>query len=166
MDCLERIRYLLKERGWSVYRLAQEAGVPQSTLANLFCETTCPPSPRWSGFARPWASPWGIFRRGAYPALPGGTDRPAAGRVGKAFPQPEAAGAGAGPPAFQVLKGLEQIFLKSRLTSACKIWYTSVRYGGIAQLVRAPASHVGGHRFEACCPHHRMIWRQAIRMIG
>ncbi len=53
MDCLERIRYLLKERGWSVYRLAQEAGVPQSTLANLFCETTCPPSPRWSGFARP-----------------------------------------------------------------------------------------------------------------
>ena len=26
-------------------------------------------------------------------------------------------------------------------------------YGGIAQLVRAPASHVGGHRFESCCPH-------------
>ena len=25
--------------------------------------------------------------------------------------------------------------------------------GGIAQLVRAPASHVGGHRFESCCPH-------------
>ena len=28
MDCLERIRTLLEERGWSVYRLAQEAGVP------------------------------------------------------------------------------------------------------------------------------------------
>ena len=40
MDCLERIRYLLKERGWSVYRLAQEAGVPQSTLANLFLGIT------------------------------------------------------------------------------------------------------------------------------
>ena len=31
----------------------------------------------------------------------------------------------------------------------------NTRYGGIAQLVRAPASHVGGHRFESCCPHHR-----------
>ena len=45
MDCLERIRYLLKERGWSVYRLAQEAGVPQSTLANLFLRNNMPTIP-------------------------------------------------------------------------------------------------------------------------
>lgn len=42
MDCLERIRTLLEERGWSVYRLAQEAGVPQSTLANLFLRNNMP----------------------------------------------------------------------------------------------------------------------------
>ena len=45
MDCLERIRYLLKERGWCVYRLAQEAGVPQSTLANLFLRNNMPTIP-------------------------------------------------------------------------------------------------------------------------
>ena len=33
---------LLEERGWSVYRLAQEAGVPQSTLANLFLRNNMP----------------------------------------------------------------------------------------------------------------------------
>ena len=27
-------------------------------------------------------------------------------------------------------------------------------YGGIAQLVRAPALQAGGHRFESYCPHH------------
>ena len=45
MDCLERIRTLLEERGWSVYRLAQEAGVPQSTLANLFLRNNMPMVP-------------------------------------------------------------------------------------------------------------------------
>ena len=45
MDCLERIRTLLEERGWSVYRLAQEAGVPQSTLANLFLRNNMPTVP-------------------------------------------------------------------------------------------------------------------------
>ena len=45
MDCLERIRELLQERGWSVYRLAQEAGVPQSTLANLFLRNNVPTLP-------------------------------------------------------------------------------------------------------------------------
>lgn len=45
MDCLERIRELLQERGWSVYRLAQEAGVPQSTLANLFLRNNMPTIP-------------------------------------------------------------------------------------------------------------------------
>ncbi len=45
MDCLEHIRTLLEERGWSVYRLAQEAGVPQSTLANLFLRNNMPTVP-------------------------------------------------------------------------------------------------------------------------
>ena len=45
MDCLERIRTLLEEWGWSVYRLAQEAGVPQSTLANLFLRNNMPTVP-------------------------------------------------------------------------------------------------------------------------
>ena len=36
---------LLEERGWRVYRLAQEAGVPQSTLANLFLRNNMPTVP-------------------------------------------------------------------------------------------------------------------------
>ncbi len=45
MDCLERIRFLLKERGWSVYKLAQTAEIPQSTLANLFMRNNVPTIP-------------------------------------------------------------------------------------------------------------------------
>ena len=33
----------------------------------------------------------------------------------------------------------------------CNIYTTK---GSIAQLVRAPASHAGGRRFEPCCAHH------------
>jgi hypothetical protein len=29
-----------------------------------------------------------------------------------------------------------------------------VHFGRVAQLVRAPASHAGGHRFESCRAHH------------
>ena len=36
MDILERITELRKERNWSVYKLADEAGLTQSTLANMF----------------------------------------------------------------------------------------------------------------------------------
>lgn len=45
MHCLERIRFLLRERGWSVYRLAQAAEIPQSTLANLFMRNNVPTIP-------------------------------------------------------------------------------------------------------------------------
>lgn len=31
-----RIEELLKQRGWTMYRLAQEAEIPQSTLSNIF----------------------------------------------------------------------------------------------------------------------------------
>ena len=31
-----------------------------------------------------------------------------------------------------------------------------VPFGRVAQLVRAPASHAGGHRFESCRAHHSL----------
>lgn len=36
MDILKRITLLRKERGWSEYRLAKEANLPQSTITNLY----------------------------------------------------------------------------------------------------------------------------------
>lgn len=42
MDILKRIDDLRKERGWSVYRLADEAGITQSTIANMFSRKTLP----------------------------------------------------------------------------------------------------------------------------
>ena len=53
---------------------------------------------------------------------------------------------------FYAKKG---IFLKLGLDAGRENWYHIPCYGGIAQLVRAPASHVGGHRFESCCPHQQ-----------
>lgn len=45
MDCLARIRELLHERGWSMYQLSQAAGIPQSTLSNLFIRCNAPSIP-------------------------------------------------------------------------------------------------------------------------
>ena len=42
MDTHQRLRQLLKERGWSVYKLAQKCGLSQSTLANIFKRNTIP----------------------------------------------------------------------------------------------------------------------------
>lgn len=42
MNILERITELRKERNWSVYKLADEAGLTQSTLANMFARKTLP----------------------------------------------------------------------------------------------------------------------------
>jgi transcriptional regulator with XRE-family HTH domain len=42
MDILEHISTLRKERGWSDYRLAKEAGIPQSTLSNLYKRKNSP----------------------------------------------------------------------------------------------------------------------------
>lgn len=36
MNSLERIKELMNQRGWSLYRLAKESGVLQSTLSNMF----------------------------------------------------------------------------------------------------------------------------------
>jgi len=45
LDCLTRIRQLLDERGWSVYRLAERSGIPQSTLSNMFNRSNSPTIP-------------------------------------------------------------------------------------------------------------------------
>lgn len=42
IDVLERILELKNERGWSLYKLADEAGLPQSTVANMFPRKTLP----------------------------------------------------------------------------------------------------------------------------
>jgi len=36
MNTLEKIESLMKQRHWSIYRLANEAGLTQSTLFNVF----------------------------------------------------------------------------------------------------------------------------------
>ena len=50
-----------------------------------------------------------------------------------------------------------KIFLPQLLTYRWEPAILYSCYGGIAQLVRAPASHVGGHRFESCCPHQKSV---------
>ena len=45
MDVYQRLRQLMKERNWSVYKLAQNCGLSQSTLANIFKRNTVPSIP-------------------------------------------------------------------------------------------------------------------------
>ena len=42
MDTHERLWQLLKERGWSEYRLAKSCGLSESTIANIFRRNTLP----------------------------------------------------------------------------------------------------------------------------
>lgn len=42
MDVLERLRQLQKERDWSDYRIAKEAGLSQGTVSNLYKRNTIP----------------------------------------------------------------------------------------------------------------------------
>ena len=42
MNTSDKIKQLLNERGWSVYRLAQESGISQSTLSNMFIRKNDP----------------------------------------------------------------------------------------------------------------------------
>ena len=42
MDALQRLTQLIDERGWSVYRLAKNCGLSESTLANVFKRNTVP----------------------------------------------------------------------------------------------------------------------------
>lgn len=45
MDVLQRLQDILKERGWSVYRLAKESEINPSTLGNLFARNNVPTIP-------------------------------------------------------------------------------------------------------------------------
>ena len=45
MDTLERIKWLMEERGWTAYQLAKRSELPQSTLSNLFKRSTIPSIP-------------------------------------------------------------------------------------------------------------------------
>ena len=42
MQVLEKINYLRKQNGWSIYKLAEESGITQSTLANMFARQSTP----------------------------------------------------------------------------------------------------------------------------
>lgn len=42
MDTHERLRQLLDERGWTVYRLAKSCGLSESTIANIYRRNTVP----------------------------------------------------------------------------------------------------------------------------
>lgn len=45
MDTIARIKALLKERNWTPYRLAKEAGLPDATIGNIFRRNTMPTLP-------------------------------------------------------------------------------------------------------------------------
>lgn len=42
MDILKKIDTLRKHREWSIYKLAEQSGVMQSTLSNMFARKTMP----------------------------------------------------------------------------------------------------------------------------
>lgn len=42
MDILERINQLREEKGWAMYKLAEESMITQSTLANMYARNTLP----------------------------------------------------------------------------------------------------------------------------
>ena len=42
IDVLKRINDLRRERGWTIYKLAEESMVAQSTMSNMFTRKTMP----------------------------------------------------------------------------------------------------------------------------
>jgi len=42
VDVLERLRKLMDGRGWTMYRLAKESGVTESTIANIYRRNAIP----------------------------------------------------------------------------------------------------------------------------
>lgn len=45
MDVQKRIKQLMKERNWTVYRLAKESGLSHSTVTNMFNRNNAPTLP-------------------------------------------------------------------------------------------------------------------------
>lgn len=52
MDVKERIKILMDEKEWSEYRLAKEAGLPQSTISHLFKRNNAPTYPTIEAICR------------------------------------------------------------------------------------------------------------------
>ena len=52
MDVLERIRGYMDARGWTEYRLAKEAGLPYSTVSNMYLRHTAPSIPTLEAICR------------------------------------------------------------------------------------------------------------------
>lgn len=42
MDIIGKIEKLRKERGWTIYKLALESGITQSTISNMYARGTLP----------------------------------------------------------------------------------------------------------------------------
>lgn len=42
MDATERIKELLKQRGWSAYKLSKQSGLAESTVNNILKRNTVP----------------------------------------------------------------------------------------------------------------------------
>ena len=162
MDCLERIRTLLEERGWSVYRLAQEAGVPQSTLANLFLRNNMPTVPTLERICQALGITMAEFFS-QQPTLP-----PEEELTAQLLEEWAALSPAQTRLVLELVHqlGRPEKFFKIRVDAAGKTWYNQYSLRGIAQLVRAPASHVGGHRFESCCPHHKSLNAAALRLFS
>lgn len=45
VDVLKKLQSLIDKRGWSMYRLAQECGLNESTILNIFRRNTIPTIP-------------------------------------------------------------------------------------------------------------------------
>ena len=45
MDVLERLRHMMDERGWTVYRVARESGLSEKTVYNIYSRNTMPSIP-------------------------------------------------------------------------------------------------------------------------
>ena len=45
MDATEKIQEMMKQRGWSAYKLAKQSGLSETTIANLIRRNTVPSIP-------------------------------------------------------------------------------------------------------------------------
>ena len=52
MDCLARLRQLMKQRGLSEYKLSQLSGIPPSTINSLFQKGNSPTIPTLEGLCK------------------------------------------------------------------------------------------------------------------
>ena len=52
MDILGKLKNMIQERGWSEYRLAQECGLHESTITNIFRRNTTPTIPTLEAICR------------------------------------------------------------------------------------------------------------------